>query len=86
MVSVGTSSKVGYRYDRLHRRVDFDRGKLTREDDLIDPMVRKAQWSLDATGNWSRFRRFDQHAAAAFDQTRTHNGANEVTDIGETEI
>ena len=72
VVNVGTSPKVGYRYDRLHRRVDFDRGKLTREDDLIDPLVRKAQWTLDATGNWSRFRRFDQSDStdAALDQTR----------------
>ncbi|MDZ7617291.1 MAG: RHS repeat-associated core domain-containing protein, partial [Patescibacteria group bacterium] len=74
-----------YGYDRLHRLVDFDRGKLIRDDDLIDPMVRKAQWTLDATGNWSRFRRFDQSdSTAALDQTRTHNGVNEVTDIGET--
>ncbi|MDZ7620078.1 MAG: hypothetical protein U1E05_24005, partial [Patescibacteria group bacterium] len=74
-----------YGYDRLHRLVDFDRGKLIRDDDLIDPMVRKAQWTLDATGNWSRFRRFDQtDSAAALDQTRTHNGVNEVTDIAET--
>ena len=85
MVSVGTSPKVGYRYDRLHRLVDFDRGKLIRDDDLIDPMVRKAQWTLDATGNWSRFRRFDHlDSTAALDQTRTHNGVNEVTDISET--
>ena len=54
VVSVGTSPKVGDRYDRLHRLVDFDRGKLIRDDDLIDPLARKAQWTLDATGNWSR--------------------------------
>ena len=85
VVNVGTSPKVGYRYDRLHRLVDFDRGTLTREDDLIDPMVRKAQWTLDATGNWSRFRWFDQSdSTIALDQTRTHNGVNEVTGIGET--
>jgi hypothetical protein len=40
-----------YGYDRLHRLVDFDRGKLIRDDDLIDPLARKAQWTLDATGN-----------------------------------
>ncbi|MDY0170669.1 MAG: RHS repeat-associated core domain-containing protein [Thermoguttaceae bacterium] len=81
----GTNLDELYGYDRLHRLVDFDRGKLIRDDDLIDPLARKAQWTLDATGNWSRFRRFDQHDAdAALDQTRGHNGANEVTDIAET--
>jgi RHS repeat-associated protein len=40
---------------------------------------------LDATGNWSGFKQFDQESATnALIQQRTHNEVNEITDIGES--
>jgi RHS repeat-associated protein len=82
--SHGVSLDELYRYDGLHRLVDFNRGDLNASHDTIYPLARKQQWELDATGNWSRFIQFDQSdGSLALDQARSHNAVNEITDVHE---
>ena len=78
-----------YPYDGLNRLSDFDRGDLNANKDGIATLSFAQEWSLKALGNWDNFKE-DANGNGTFsdssdlDQTRTHNAANEITDISET--
>ncbi len=84
-----------YTYDGLHRLYDLTRGLLSGGS-ITTPNFRQ-NWetqilidyfpSLDSVGNWLELRQDnagDGSGGWSLDQTRTHNEANEVTNIGAT--
>jgi hypothetical protein len=74
---------AGTEYDGLNRLVEFHRGTLDNDKDGIASDDSGAQlWSLDALGNWSEFKDDATDGATwDLDQDRTHNEANEITDL-----
>jgi len=68
-----------YVYDGLHRLTDYDRGSLV-SGSISSPTLTQ-DWTLDQTGNWTNF---IQGVVGALNQDRTHNKANEITDIDKT--
>ncbi|HDZ22408.1 hypothetical protein LCGC14_0409330 [marine sediment metagenome] len=79
------SVAVGSEYDDLNRLLEFHRGQLATGERSIEAYDAGAQlFGLDQLGNWATFKD-DATSGAAwdFEQTRTHNDVNELTDIGE---
>jgi len=75
-----------YTYDGLYQLVTMQRGDLDFTDP-DNPVIQSKNfaedWSLDATGNWSTYKQDDDGDSTwDLDQTRTHNLANEITEIG----
>jgi RHS repeat-associated protein len=70
-----------YSYDGLNQLKDLQRGQLTTALDGISGTADKQEtWTLDGLGNWSEY----VHKTAGttdLDQARTHNLANELTQI-----
>lgn len=62
-----------YTYDGLNRLTNTDRGTLSGGD--ITAPTFEQDWTLDGVGNWTTFN--DNGTS----QTRTHNAANEITNI-----
>ena len=95
-VAAGAASKKLdelYVYDDLNRLVDFKRGKLdANKTDIATTngdRLRREEWSLTDTGNWSAYKidangDGDYSDAGDLDQTRTHNAVNEITDLSTT--
>lgn len=72
-----------YTYDAVQRLTAANRGQLFVPR-IVDPNLSQT-WQLDSTGNWRQFASYDQTAAAnSLVQQRTHNAANEITNISET--
>ena len=67
-----------YGYDGLYQVKERQRGNLTGAAPNytgIDNLQQDANWTYDATGNWSAY----DNTNPTNDQTRTHNTANEIT-------
>ena len=80
--TVASSKDEFYTYDGMNRLTTYNRGDLNSGKTAITGTpVREEDWSLDMTGNWSRF---VQKTAGTtdLDQDRTHNAVNEITAIG----
>jgi RHS repeat-associated protein len=80
-----------YTYDGMHRLQTASRGTLdtgaTPPNTRLTTSTFNQVWSLDPTGNWSRFTQTAPGAGGTIDQlsqTRTQNAANEITAIGAT--
>lgn len=74
-----------YTYDGLHRLRDAQRGQLTGTHPNYTGITNKnfaQDWTLDQLGNWPAFKQ-DNDGNSSWDvnQTRAHNGANEITEI-----
>lgn len=72
-----------FEFDSLNRMIGFHTGQLNIAGDSIASPLQTQTFELDETGNISR------HALASgsvttLDQTRSHNGVNEITNITET--
>ncbi|WP_428940716.1 RHS repeat domain-containing protein [Fontivita pretiosa] len=87
-----TSTRDGlYSYDGLNRLTDYDRGDLNGTLDGIASLSFAQEWSLKALGNWTSFRE-DADGNGTFSdsadltQTRSHNKANEITDISGEQV
>lgn len=72
-----------YGYDGLDRLTSMDRGELNGGNTALvgSPTLTQDWPSLHSTGNWNHFQ---QGVVGALDQTRTHNAANEITNIART--
>jgi RHS repeat-associated protein len=74
-----------YNYDGINRLKDMDRGRLSSLKDAINNLQLAECWSLDETGNWSKFRQDDTgNGTWDLNQSRTNNKVNEITDITES--
>jgi hypothetical protein len=77
-----------YTYDGMYQLVDMQRGDLDFTDPDNPVILSKnfaEDWSLDPTGNWSTYRQDeDGDGTWDLDQPRTHNPANEITQIAGT--
>lgn len=77
-----------YDYDALQRLDDATQGTVDTGTLAITGKESQQQWSLDHLGNWLGFRD-DANGDGVFtgasdlDQDRSHNAANEITDIDE---
>ena len=78
-----------YAYDGMYQLVDMQRGDLngTKDGLVANSKTFAEDWSLDMTGNWSTYRQ-DEDGDGNWDlnQSRTHNGANEITQIAGVSI
>ncbi|MEP3896377.1 MAG: RHS repeat-associated core domain-containing protein [Rhodopirellula bahusiensis] len=74
-----------YAYDGLDRLQSAQRGQLNGTHTAITSLDSAQCWTLDATGNWKEFRQ-DENGDGTWDfnQTRTANAVNEITDISNT--
>jgi RHS repeat-associated protein len=73
-----------YRYDGVDQLVSLDRGDLNADKSaLVSGTKTFAEaWTLDATGNWLRYRQdTDGDGIWNLDQSRDHNAANEILAI-----
>ncbi|WP_428940714.1 RHS repeat-associated core domain-containing protein [Fontivita pretiosa] len=77
-----------YTNDGLNRLTDCDRGDLNGTFSGISTLSFAQEWSLKALGNWTSFKEdangngtFTDATATDLTQTRSHNKANEITDI-----
>jgi RHS repeat-associated protein len=68
-----TGASEAYAYDSIYRLVDYKVGPLVAG--TVPVPVTQTAYSLDAVGNW------DSKTTDAVTQTRTHNAANEITQI-----
>ncbi len=67
-----------YAYDGLYQLSDFQRGELNNGNSGIvsGTLAGREQFTFDPTGNWNQY-----VVNAGTPQTRTHNAANELTQI-----
>ncbi|TWT73416.1 RHS repeat-associated core domain-containing protein [Allorhodopirellula solitaria] len=74
-----------YQYDGLNRLQSAQRGQLNGTHTAITSLDAAQCWTLDSTGNWKEFRQ-DENGDGTWDfnQTRTANEVNEITDISNT--
>ncbi|MEZ6032063.1 MAG: RHS repeat-associated core domain-containing protein [Planctomycetaceae bacterium] len=71
-----------YGYDGLNRLKAADRGDLNGGKTLISTLTFGQDWDLDQLGNWPNFTEdTDGNGTNDLDQDRSHNDANEITDI-----
>lgn len=71
-------------YDGISQLVNTQRGNLNAtKDGLVSNSKTFAEdWTLDTTGNWSSYRQDDDGDGTwELNQSRTHNSANEITQI-----
>ncbi|MEO9594359.1 RHS repeat domain-containing protein [Rhodopirellula bahusiensis] len=74
-----------YAYDGLNRLQSAQRGQLNGTHTAITSLDSAQCWTLDATGNWKEFRQDENgNGTWDFNQTRTANAVNEITDISNT--
>ncbi|WP_372724274.1 hypothetical protein, partial [Novipirellula sp.] len=74
-----------YLYDGLNRLQSAQRGELNSSRTAIETLDAAQCWKLDPTGNWSEFRQDENgNGTWDFNQTRTANAVNEITDISNT--
>ncbi|MFN8707534.1 MAG: RHS repeat domain-containing protein, partial [Planctomyces sp.] len=74
-----------YTYDGLDRLTTADRGNLNAGKTAISTLKFGQDWDQDQLGNWANFTEdSDGNATDDLDQDRTHNDANEITDVTET--
>jgi RHS repeat-associated protein len=71
-----------YTYDGLHRLGGYQQGTQSGSSIVGSSLDRQQDWTLDQLGNWAGF--FDGvydggEEVETTSQTRTHNGANEIT-------
>jgi RHS repeat-associated protein len=74
-----------YWYDALRQVKERQRGNLagtTPDYTGIDNLQQEEDWTYDATGNWASYS--NPSTDAGDTQTRTHNTANEITEISAT--
>ena len=71
-----------YAYDGMSQLVNFDRGDLNGGKTAIETLASEETYTFDATGNWTAFT--TGIGASELNQARTHNTANEMTDITES--
>ncbi|WP_222435498.1 hypothetical protein, partial [Allorhodopirellula solitaria] len=74
-----------YQYDGLNRLQSAQRGQLNGTHTALTSLDAAQCWTLDPTGNWKEFRQ-DKNGDGTWDfnQTRTANEVNEITDISNT--
>lgn len=71
-----------YADDGLHRLQSAQRGQLNGTHAAMTTLDSAQCWTLDPTGNWEEFRQDDNGDGTwDFNQTRTANTVNEITDI-----
>jgi len=71
-----------FAYDGLNRLKAADRGDLNGGKTAISTLTFGQDWDLDQLGNWPNFTEdTDGNGTNDLDQDRTHNDANEITDI-----
>ena len=71
-----------YTYDGANQLTHRDRGVLNAGKDAVTSKNFAEDWTLDMTGNWPTFKQdTDGDGTWNFNQSRTHNPANEVTQI-----
>ena len=71
-----------YTYDGANQLSHRDRGALNTSRDAVATKNFAEEWTLDATGNWSSFKQdTDGDGTWNLNQSRTHNAANEITQI-----
>lgn len=70
-----------YTYDDLDRLRTYEEGTISTGS--ISSPVKEAAWTLSGTGNWSTYEE-KVSSTTTLDQSRTLNGANEITDITNT--
>jgi RHS repeat-associated protein len=68
-----TGASEAYAYDSIHRLVDYKVDPLVAG--TVPVPVTQTAYNLDAVGNW------DSKTTDAVTETRTHNAANEITQI-----
>ncbi|TWT39917.1 hypothetical protein KOR42_50630 [Thalassoglobus neptunius] len=74
-----------YTYDGLNRLKEMERGLLNGTNTAMSTYKFGQCWELDETGNWSQFRQdLYGNGGWSFNQQRTNNTVNEITDIAET--
>lgn len=66
-----------YVYDGVHRLLNYDQGTLSSGS--ITSSNKQRSWQLDQLGNWAQT--FSDLSQTTSEQTRTHNAANELTEI-----
>jgi len=72
------------RHDGLHRLAGFERGDLNANKHAIATLKFEHDWGLDSLGNWNEFDEDANGGGFDLEQTRTHNAANEITDLSGT--
>jgi len=76
-----------YAYDNLYRLTSFKRGTLNaNKDDITGTPVREQTWALDDLGNWSELTSRIAGNLVRRYEDRTHNSANEITEIDPLDI
>lgn len=72
-----------YSHDALDRMTGVERGTLSSGS--ITSLMLDQSWAYDTLGNWNAFDETDNQPTTptTLNQTRTHNAANEITDIAE---
>ena len=71
-----------YTYDGLHRLQNTEEGTLNTSTGQITTLKFEQDWALDSLGNWTTFKQDDDgNSTWDLDQDRTHNDANEITQI-----
>ena len=74
-----------YSYDGANQLTHRDRGALNSTKDAVTSKNFAEDWTLDMTGNWSTFTQdTDGDGTWDLNQSRTHNTANEITQIAGT--
>ena len=74
-----------YTYDGLQRLKTMARGTLNGTQTALTSETFAQCWTLDATGNWRRFREDDDGDGTwDLEQQRLANAVNEITDISAT--
>ncbi len=71
-----------YIYDALDRLTSIERGEINGTYNTVSSDTFGQTWTLEQLGNWSNFTEdSDGNGTDDLDQDRSHNDANEITDI-----
>ncbi len=84
LVAANNSQKYDelYTYDGLDRLTGLARGEINGTYTVISSDTFGQDWELEQQGNWSNFLEdSDGNGSDDLDQDRSHNEANEITDI-----
>jgi RHS repeat-associated protein len=73
-----------YEYDTVNRLTEIQRGTLNSGHTGITSQTLEQNWTLDTTGNWKEFDIDLPGTTNDLNQQRTHNGANEISNISRT--
>jgi hypothetical protein len=84
---VNSTSDELYTYDTLHRLDNFKVGDLNaNKDEITGTPEREQDWTLSDIGNWTSFLTREDGVYVRPYEDRTHNAANEITEIDPSEI